>query len=842
MNRIQSTNTIGYQKGRLIPSSRICGLYGRRHSIGNIAQRNGSVRPGGHVHCASSYKNTNQVSRELSTVPPGRGWKAFWSTVDAGAWLGAVASAAAFVVTQEALLIAGPLVLPLIALYASKEKNSIDAKRSQAVMERQFTSALRQLVALSEEGTAEMAEEVSAALSAFEAAKDKSGSIDENVIKEKVLPVLVKLEESVEQGDATVLKNMRRSTEAIGEGLRNLRADIRTDLQDASSEEVAALSRLDSRIAALEGAISGLDAAQSESMRRLTASLSSSLSIEEDAIASAVKAEVWRSLEPVRQLPQILSQTLPRLSADSQQQGSFDDNSLTEDGVKKILSIELENLKNSIVIEQQDMMEDLVMTVDSSQWNQLGAKLAELDEKLSRIQEDASLVKDGTESTEELVSDLKNDFQVISRDLEAIGSQIRSLPGDQQLIQKDSFFDVSKERITNQVKEKMMEKLSNILDLGDESVNLESLSAELSAVIVDYVMGEAQRGTTLVSKGSVEENIETEQRAYDELQTSTNGSGTGVPIASWLSDKEYESVPIKQEEELVLQPDPVETENGSPSSSPMAMDIDVEASSPVDHDLMDEEEEEEEEEEQQEQNQAIIEQKEDEKENVSLYDKGLAVLKRGRDEFQGGDYNAADELLAQADEYFEKAIEGDTENIKAIGNRGNALMARAKAKIMMANQKFEEGIKGAELDEDDAQDMLLKAGRLYRQILEIDPSQGKAFINWGRVICLRAEISQSAGDFEGAYSLFCNASDKFTAGVDLSSGATAAAEGLRLAGTALLGAYYCAINIGLVEDAFSLLLEAEGLLENAIAEDAQTQDLAEPKLEECRELIAQTQR
>ena len=579
--------------------------------------------------------------------------------------------------------------------------------------------------------------------------------------------------------------------------------------------------------------------------------MSSSLSIEEDAIASAVKAEVWRSLEPVRQLPQILSQTLPRLSADSQQQASFDDRSLTEDGVKKILSIELENLKNSIVIEQQDMMEDLVMTVDSSQWNQLGAKLAELDEKLSRIQEDATLVKGGTESTEDLVSELKNDFQIISRDLEAIGSQIRSLPGDQGQIQKELSYDVSQERITNQVKEKMMEKLSNILDLKDESVNIEALSAELSAIIVDYVIGETQRGTESGSRDAVEKNIETEQRAFDASETplqDTNGSGTGVPIASWLSDKEYESVPIKQEEELVLQPDSAETENGSPSSSPMAIDMDAEASSPVDHhDLMEEEEEQQQQQQQQEQNQAniessFIEQKEDEQDDVSLYDKGLAVLKMGRDEFQGGNYTAADELLAKADEYFEKAIEGDTENIKAIGNRGNALMARAKAKILMANQKFEEGIKGAELDEDDAQDMLLKAGRLYRQILEIDPSQGKAFINWGRVICLRAEISQSAGDFEGAYSLFCNASDKFTAGVDLSSSATAAAEGLRLAGTALLGAYYCAINIGLVEDAFSLLLEAEGLLENAIAEDAQTQDLAEPKLEECRELIAQTQR
>ena len=543
-----------------------------------------------------------------------------------------------------------------------------------------------------------------------------------------------------------------------------------------------------------------------------------------------MKAEVWRSLEPVRQLPQILSQTLPRLSADSPQ-ASFEDGYLTEDSVKKILSIELENLKNSIVLEQQDMMEDLAMTVDSSQWNQLGAKLAELDEKLSRIQEDASLVKDGTESTEDFVSELKNDFQTISRDLEAIGSQILSLPGEQQQMQKEYSIDISQELITKQVKEKVMEKLSSIFDVKDESVNLEALSAELSAIIVDYVIREALRGTKIEFKDTTAINIEAEERvngASEKLVQDTNGSGTGVPIASWLSDKEYESVPIKQEEELILHSDSVETENGASSSSTMAMDIAEEpSSSSVDRDVMDEQQQGEEQE---------------EEEDISLYDKGLEVLKRGRDEFQGGDYNAADVLLAKADGYFEKAIEGDTENIKAIGNRGNALMARAKTKIMMANQKFEEDIKGAEVDEDDAQDMLLKAGRLYRQILEIDPSQGKAFINWGRVICLRAEISQSAGDFDGAYSLFCNASDKFTAGVELSSSASAAAEGLRLAGTALLGAYYCAINIGLVDDAFSLLLEAEELLENAIAEDDQTQNLAEPKLEECRDLIAQTQR
>lgn len=68
---------------------------------------------------------------------------------------------------------------------------------------------------------------------------------------------------------------------------------------------------------ALEGAIAGLEVSQSESLQRLSSSLSASMSLEEDAIASTVRAEVWRSLEPVRQLPQVLTQALPRLNADT---------------------------------------------------------------------------------------------------------------------------------------------------------------------------------------------------------------------------------------------------------------------------------------------------------------------------------------------------------------------------------------------------------------------------------------------------------------------------------------------------------------------------------------------
>lgn len=179
-------------------------------------------------------------------LTPGKGWRSFWSAVDTGAWFGALGTAAAFVATQEALLIAGPLLFPIIALYASKEKSVIDERWSQARIEHEFSSAVRQLVALSEEGTAEVAEEVAAALTTLES-KGTDATLSNKL--DSILPIVEKLEQVVKDGDDKVSTSIRRSTDAVGEGLKKLRNDVRSDLQDATSEEVAALSRLDSRIA-----------------------------------------------------------------------------------------------------------------------------------------------------------------------------------------------------------------------------------------------------------------------------------------------------------------------------------------------------------------------------------------------------------------------------------------------------------------------------------------------------------------------------------------------------------------------------------------------------------------
>ena len=56
-------------------------------------------------------------------------WKqGLWTAVDLTATLGSIGGAVAFVLTQEAMLVGLPVVLPLLALYASR-------KREKAILE-----------------------------------------------------------------------------------------------------------------------------------------------------------------------------------------------------------------------------------------------------------------------------------------------------------------------------------------------------------------------------------------------------------------------------------------------------------------------------------------------------------------------------------------------------------------------------------------------------------------------------------------------------------------------------------------------------------------------------------
>lgn len=63
---------------------------------------------------------------EMNATTSGRNWlMALWTAVDVGATLGSIGGAVAFILTQEALLVSLPVVLPLFALYASRQREGM---------------------------------------------------------------------------------------------------------------------------------------------------------------------------------------------------------------------------------------------------------------------------------------------------------------------------------------------------------------------------------------------------------------------------------------------------------------------------------------------------------------------------------------------------------------------------------------------------------------------------------------------------------------------------------------------------------------------------------------------
>jgi len=76
---------------------------------------------------------------EGEDISRGWDWKfLLWSTLDVTATLGSIGGAVAFILTQEAMLVGLPVVLPLLALYASKRRESIKVQVPFSLPRRSF--------------------------------------------------------------------------------------------------------------------------------------------------------------------------------------------------------------------------------------------------------------------------------------------------------------------------------------------------------------------------------------------------------------------------------------------------------------------------------------------------------------------------------------------------------------------------------------------------------------------------------------------------------------------------------------------------------------------------------
>lgn len=98
-------------------------------------------------------------------------------------------------------------------------------------------------------------------------------------------------------------------------------------------------------------------------------------------------------------------------------------------------------------------------------------------------------------------------------------------------------------------------------------------------------------------------------------------------------------------------------------------------------------------------------------------------------------------------EQFESILEVDPDNIQCLGNCGNALLALGELKLKMAEElETTEGTTSkttafGQLQEESRQFLTL-AGRRFKTLLENKSDDKRAYMNWGKALCTRAQLTQ----------------------------------------------------------------------------------------------------
>lgn len=111
--------------GVLTPQGAVSIQHSHRRAVDSFVIKHAS--PGVRGRHIRAFRHVLPVTAQADRQ--GRDWRqGLWTTIDVTATLGSVGGAIAFVLTQEAMLVGLPVVLPLLALYASR-------KREKAVLE-----------------------------------------------------------------------------------------------------------------------------------------------------------------------------------------------------------------------------------------------------------------------------------------------------------------------------------------------------------------------------------------------------------------------------------------------------------------------------------------------------------------------------------------------------------------------------------------------------------------------------------------------------------------------------------------------------------------------------------
>ncbi|GLC43027.1 hypothetical protein PLESTM_001414800 [Pleodorina starrii] len=240
--------------------------------------------------------------------------KGFWTFVDVVAILGSVGGALAAILNlfSGTYVLFLPLVLPVVSLLSALQREGLIAEDNRRAYDTLRVSLTRDSTVLLADARGAI-EEVRRELRGQNTTAARLGTIEARLssLEGSILSAGRSAREAA-AGLGLLPERLGAEQRSQLEGLvAALRLELRRAAESLANNETTALARLDARLAAVEGSLSGLEVAQSEGLRRLSMSLNSALADAEATLQSSVRNEVARSMEPVRRLPQMLAVALP---------------------------------------------------------------------------------------------------------------------------------------------------------------------------------------------------------------------------------------------------------------------------------------------------------------------------------------------------------------------------------------------------------------------------------------------------------------------------------------------------------------------------------------------------
>ncbi|KAK9904083.1 hypothetical protein WJX75_004054 [Coccomyxa subellipsoidea] len=755
---------------------------------------------------------------------------------------------------MEALLIGLPLVLPLLALYASRRRESLKLQADLNVIRNSWSYYSQQLDQHEEEKVRKLQQ-------AFQVwREDLQKQLPSGKLK-SIESKLAALEGSVlsaGRSAQSAARNVEVASSSMAEttalqmkelGAR-LARDLQQDLQAKSVAPTEDPTNLVPRLEAIESSLQGLEEGQVQGMRRLAQGIMGAVEEAEASLQSTLQADARRSFDALQRLPALLAAALPvtdvtplqTLAGRAQPPALAQIAPADRAWLQGVLENALQLAAERVLEKQQDRAgAALPAMLADEQWDALGKRLRGIEQSVQDLLEGTG-GEDVPAREEALVTEvaaLRNDMSTalkglreadgvanpefapllssINDSLEALRSQVgaplprekssdeqgRSLSGALQPIQA-ALAELQSSQASLQRALQSTSEASSGTSLSTESVEEAARRAakevlrEFSAQTPDVVELRETIGATLAAVRQLETaTMERITSLAASMQSLPTGSSSTDASSSFTTDAPPKGTGTQQTPEEQAQAggsqfQDIERERqrgssgddtGTYAGSQQFLSNGVSAREPADR------------------NRepfapgegyqaaapsatngtsGSAEEAGDREEQLeALVQEGKQLLREGRQLTKTGfDLGGADLALQDAMACFEEAAQIDSTSIKVQGNWGNALMAYGVLKKRYLSelrdapppQSYEERAAARAAEDqltDEAEAALVAAGQKFRAVAERDQDDTRALGNWGRALCVRAELAR---DPEVACALYEAAIAKFEAVLEADPG------------------------------------------------------------------------